>query len=49
MIRPANIRMQAISFSKGCRGGKKLRGELIKTKTVKEIKLLMENFYKNLE
>ena len=49
MIRPANIRMQAISFSKGCVGGKKLRGDLIKTKTVKEIKLLMENFYKNLE
>tara|TARA_Y100000310_G_scaffold341486_1_gene440777 strand:- start:733 stop:1674 length:942 start_codon:yes stop_codon:yes gene_type:complete len=49
MIRPANIRMQAISFSKGCRGGKKLRGNLIKTKTVTEIKELMEKFYNNLE
>ncbi|MBU1974094.1 MAG: tRNA dihydrouridine synthase DusB, partial [Nanoarchaeota archaeon] len=26
-IRPANIRMQAMNFSKGCRGGKKLRGD----------------------
>lgn len=41
-IKFANIRMQAMNFTKGCEGSKKIRGGLIKAKTVDEIKKLLQ-------
>jgi len=43
-IKTANIRMQAMNFSKGCPGSKELRGKLLAVKTVEEIKDLFQEF-----
>jgi len=48
-IKPANIRMQAMNFSKGCRGGKKLRGDLLGVNDINNIKAIMQDFYNSLE
>ena len=48
-IKPAQIRMQAMNFSRGCDGGKKLRGDLLGKNTVEEIRAVLENFYCHLE
>ena len=48
-IKLANIRMQAMNFSKGCKGSKELRGKLLKVKSIKEIKELVEEFKNKLE
>jgi tRNA-dihydrouridine synthase B len=48
-IRLANLRMQAINISKGCVGGKKLRGDLISVKNLKDLIDLMQDFYDILE
>lgn len=47
-IKFANIRMQAMNFTKGCKGSKKMREELIKAKSIDEIKEILEIFYQNL-
>lgn len=47
-IKISNIRMQAMNFSKGCKGGKKLRGDLIPIKDIDELDILMRNFYDEL-
>ncbi len=47
-IKTANIRMQAMNFSKGCRGSKELRGKLIPMKTLDEIESVMRDFYEGL-
>ena len=36
--------MQAMNFSKGCKGGKKLRGDLIRVKDIDTLKKIMEEF-----
>lgn len=43
-IKLANIRMQAMNFSKGCKGSKSLRGKLLLVKSLEEIKKLIEEF-----
>jgi tRNA-dihydrouridine synthase B len=48
-IKPANIRMQAMNFSKGCKESKKLRGNLLKAKTLKKVKEVMLSYYANLK
>ena len=48
-IKVANIRMQAMNFSKGCVGGKELRGKLIPIKTLDGIIILMKKFYRGLK
>jgi len=48
-IKPANIRMQAMNFSKSCRGGKKLRGDLLGINNIDDIKAIMKDFYNSLE
>lgn len=45
-IRLANIRMQAMNFSSGCKGSRKFRGKLLRAESAGEIKKLMEEFYK---
>jgi tRNA-dihydrouridine synthase B len=47
-IKFANIRMQAMNFTKGCKGSKKIRGDLIKVKSIDEIKQLLQTLYDNL-
>src|SRR3989338_1640119 len=47
-IKPANIRMHAMNFSKGCEGGKKLRGDLLGKNSVKEIREVAKKFYDSL-
>jgi tRNA-dihydrouridine synthase B len=47
-IKLANIRMQAMNFSKGCKGSKGLRGQLLKVKSIDEIKMLFEEFKEKL-
>ncbi|HLC52672.1 MAG TPA: tRNA dihydrouridine synthase DusB [Candidatus Nanoarchaeia archaeon] len=47
-IKFANVRMQAMNFTKGCKGSKKVREDLIKVKTVDEIKKLLEELYHKL-
>ena len=47
-IKLANIRMQAMNFSKGCKGSKELRGKLLKVKSIDEIKTLFEEFKESL-
>ncbi len=47
-IKVSNIRMQAMNFSKGCVGGKELRGKLIPVKTLDGIEKLMKEFYEGL-
>jgi len=44
-IKVYNIRMQAMNFSKGCPGGKELRGKLLKLKDTPEIERVMREFY----
>ena len=44
-IKVSSIRMQAMNFSKGCVGGKELRGKLIPVKTLDGIMDLMKEFY----
>ena len=44
-IKPAQIRMQAMNFSRGCDGGKKLRGDLLGKNTVEEIREVIQKFY----
>jgi len=48
-IKTSSIRMQAMNFSKGCVGGKELRGNLIPVKTLDGIMELMKKFYENLK
>ncbi|MBT4935949.1 tRNA dihydrouridine synthase DusB [Candidatus Woesearchaeota archaeon] len=48
-IKLSNIRMQAMNFSKGCKGSKKLRGKLLTVKSVDDIKALFNEFYDSLE
>ena len=48
-IKPSNVRMQAMNFSKGCRGGKKLRGDLLGVKNIDAIEAVVKNFYENLD
>ncbi len=43
-IKLANIRMQAMNFSKDCKGSKELRGKLLKVQSIEEIKELFEEF-----
>jgi tRNA-dihydrouridine synthase B len=45
VIKPAQIRMHAMNFSKGCIGSKKLRGDLLGKNTVKEIRAVVQEFY----
>jgi nifR3 family TIM-barrel protein len=47
-IKAANIRMQAMNFSKGCKGSKKLRGDLLGVNNPDNIKAIMKDFYDNL-
>ena len=47
-IKFANIRMQAMNFTKGCKGSKKIRGDLIKVKNIEEIKKTMETYYEKM-
>ena len=47
-ISPAQIRMQAMNFSKGCNGAKKLRGDLLGKNTVDEIRKVVQKFYDSL-
>ncbi len=47
-IKLANIRFQAMNFSKGCKGSKALRGKLLAVKSVDAIKKLLEEFYAGL-
>jgi len=47
-IKIYNIRMQAMNFSKGCPGGKELRGKLLKLKDIAEIEQVMKEFYDGL-
>lgn len=48
-IRPATIRMHAMDFSKGCPGGKELRGNLLGKNTIEEIRKVMEEFVHKIE
>ena len=48
-IKISNIRMQAMNFSKGCKGGKELRGKLIPVKDLDGIEKLMKEFYEGLK
>ena len=47
-IKVYNIRMQAMNFSKGCPGGKELRGKLLAVKEITEIERIMREFYEAL-
>jgi tRNA-dihydrouridine synthase B len=47
-IKPSNIRMHAMNFSKGCIGSKKLRGSLLGVNNVDEIKKIVTEFYESL-
>jgi len=47
-IKPAQIRMQAMNFSRGCDGGKKLRGDLLGKNSLEEIREVMQKFYDTL-
>ncbi len=47
-IKLSNIRMQAMNFTKGCKGSKELRGKLLEVKSVAEIKKLLEAFLEKL-
>jgi tRNA-dihydrouridine synthase B len=47
-IKVSSMRMHAMNFSKGCKGSKQLRGDLLKVKNLPEIKELYESFYKSL-
>lgn len=47
-LKPSQIRMQAMSFSSGCKGSKKLRGDLLSIDDVKGIRKLMTAFHKSL-
>ena len=47
-IKVYNIRMQAMNFSKGCPGGKELRGKLLTLKETAEIEQVMREFYEGL-
>ncbi|PIN73213.1 tRNA dihydrouridine synthase DusB [Candidatus Woesearchaeota archaeon CG10_big_fil_rev_8_21_14_0_10_45_16] len=42
-IKLANMRMQAMNFTKGCPGSKKVRGGLLAVKSVEDIRVLIEN------
>jgi len=48
-IKVYNIRMQAMNFSKGCPGGKELRGKLLTVKEIPEIERIMKEFYERLQ
>lgn len=48
-IKVSSIRMQAMNFSKGCIGGKELRGKLIPVKDLDGIVDLMKKFYRELK
>ncbi|MEK7869922.1 MAG: hypothetical protein AAB271_06265, partial [Nitrospirota bacterium] len=48
-IKAYNLRMQAMNFSKGCPGGKELRGKLLTVKEVVEIERIMKEFQQSLE
>jgi tRNA-dihydrouridine synthase B len=47
-IKLANIRMQAMNFTKGIKGSKSLRGSLLGVKSIDEIKRIVEGLYKSL-
>jgi tRNA-dihydrouridine synthase B len=47
-IKLSNIRYQAMNFSKGCKGSKKIRGKLLNVKSLNDIKVLFESFYEDL-
>ncbi len=47
-IKPAVIRMQAMNFSRGCKGSRKLRGALLGVNDVDEIKRIVMGFYEML-
>ncbi|MBU0470715.1 MAG: tRNA-dihydrouridine synthase family protein [Nanoarchaeota archaeon] len=47
-IKPSSIRMQAMNFTKGCMGARKLRGDLLGVNDVETIEKMMKDFYKSL-
>lgn len=47
-IKVANIRMQAMNFSKGCKGSKALRGKLMGLNDIDGIRKIMEEFYERM-
>ena len=47
-IKQANIRMQAMNFSKGLRGSKELRGKLLGVKNVDDVTRIVTEFYESL-
>ncbi|HLD00511.1 MAG TPA: tRNA dihydrouridine synthase DusB [Candidatus Nanoarchaeia archaeon] len=47
-IKFANLRMQAMNFSRGCKGSKTLRGELITVANSEELEKVMHRFYEQL-
>jgi tRNA-dihydrouridine synthase len=47
-IKVSSIRMQAMNFSKGCKGSKELRGKLLSMKNLEDIEMVMQEFYEKL-
>ena len=47
-INTSNIRMQAMNFTKGCKGSKELRGKLLECKDIESIRLKVEEIMENL-
>lgn len=48
-IKPASIRMQAMNFTKGYPGSKKVRGALLGLKTIDEIEAVMKELYQEIK
>ncbi|MFH1276317.1 MAG: tRNA dihydrouridine synthase DusB [Candidatus Woesearchaeota archaeon] len=47
-IKPSQIRINAMNFSKGCKDARRLRGNLLGKNTVEEIRAVVQKFYDSL-